>query len=440
MAQSNVIYKTVHQYNKTPLPAKDMEKLTELAGDYGKVKNYVYQRYGGIKSLSKIYPGYTVQNEMTESGFRACLGLPSVYFYLAVFDALGDIKANWSHTKNRVSKAVRENPNLTATERRYLRFVMKVSGCFEAILTEKEIVLTKPWNERYDELRSLVDERRLNLYLCRQVRKHLKKLHTDKYEGFYISERAYRYGDHGIYFSIKEKRKRLFIPLTDGNQYKKRLYIRLFPEEGKVDIQIPIEIRSVEIEDYTREIGLALGIQNMFVTDDGTVYGKEYGKFQMELTDYVREGISRYNRNKRNNPGRKKYYAGKKRLEAALHTYINTEINHMLTGEKPKVIYIPKLPQASRAGVSRTINYSVGMWQRGYIKKRLAQKCRERSVELIDVMGKDISNECSRCGSMGIKKNSVFTCPECGLQLFEKENAAKNALKRGRAANIFADK
>ena len=39
-----------------------MKKLQEIAGDYRTVKNYVYQRYGGIKSLSKIYPGYTVQN------------------------------------------------------------------------------------------------------------------------------------------------------------------------------------------------------------------------------------------------------------------------------------------------------------------------------------------------------------------------------------------
>lgn len=61
-----------------------MRKLQEIAEDYRAVKNYVYQRYGGIKSLSKIYPGYTVQNEMTASGLRASLGLPSVYFYLAV--------------------------------------------------------------------------------------------------------------------------------------------------------------------------------------------------------------------------------------------------------------------------------------------------------------------------------------------------------------------
>ena len=85
------VCKTIHQYNKAPLAPEDMKKLEAIAADYQKVKRYVHQRYSGIGSLSKLYPGYTVQNEMTESGLRAELGLPSVYFYLAIFDALGAI-------------------------------------------------------------------------------------------------------------------------------------------------------------------------------------------------------------------------------------------------------------------------------------------------------------------------------------------------------------
>ena len=82
--QKNTICKTVRQYNKEPIPKADMKKLQEIADDYSKVKNYVYQRYGGIGALSKLYPGYMIQNEMTASGLREQLELPSVYFYLAV--------------------------------------------------------------------------------------------------------------------------------------------------------------------------------------------------------------------------------------------------------------------------------------------------------------------------------------------------------------------
>ena len=64
------ICKTVHQYNREPLSDDTMGKLLEIAADCCKVKNYVYARYGGIGSLAKLYPGYTIQNEMTASGLR----------------------------------------------------------------------------------------------------------------------------------------------------------------------------------------------------------------------------------------------------------------------------------------------------------------------------------------------------------------------------------
>lgn len=430
---SSTICKTVRQYNREPIPETDMRKLQEIAKDYRAVKNYVYQRYGGMRSLPKIYPGYTVQNEMTASGLRASLGLPSVYFYLAVFDALGDIKNQWTQTKSRIEKCIRENENLSPEDRHYLRFVMKQSDCFEAILLEKELQLSEAWEKTFQEVRAGVEEKRLNQYLRRQVRRHLRKMHTDAVDGFSISEKAYRYDDHGIYLAIKEKRKRVFIPLTDNNHYAKQLYVRIFPGEGNVVIHAPVEMRVRQHEDYRREIGLAVGIRTMFVTDSGSIYGDKYSDYQYALSEYVREGNIRYRKNKEKNPGRKKYIAGRERLEEALHTYINAEINRMLRTEKPAVIYLPKLPQSSKAGVNKRINSSVNMWQRGYVRNRLNQKCKEQSIHLIEVFGKDISRECSQCGAIGEKGNAVFSCKACGAKLSERENAAKNALKRGQA-------
>lgn len=424
----STICKTVRQYNSEPVSESDMRKLLEIAKDYGTVKNYVYQRYGGVKGLPKLYPGYTVQNEMTASGLRAQLGLPSVYFYLAVFDALGDIKNQWTQTKGRIEKCIRDNQNLRPEDRHYLRFVMKQSRCFEAILLEEEVQLSEEWEKSFLEVRTGVEEERLNQYLRRQVRRHLHKLHTDTADGFAVSEKAYRYEDHGIYLAIKEKRKRVFIPLTDNNRYTKQLYVRIFPEDGNIVIHAPVEVKVRRNEDYQKEVGLAVGIRAMFVTDEGNIYGEKYSDYQYALSEHIREGNIRYRRNKEKNPGRKKYLSGKERLEAALHTYIN----RMLRTEKPGVLYLPKLPQCSKAGVNKRINNSVSMWQRGYIRDRLVQKCREQSIELIEVVGKDISNECSRCGAIGQKVNGVFICKACDRELPERENAAKNALKRGR--------
>ncbi|MDE6603101.1 MAG: transposase [Lachnospiraceae bacterium] len=431
----STICKTVHQYNSMPVPEADMRKLQEIAKDYSTVKNYVYQRYGSIKSLTKIYPGYTVQNEMTASGLRAQLGLPSVYFYLAVFEALGDIKNQWTQTRGRIEKCIRENENLTPEDKHYLRFVMKQSHCFACILLEQEMNLSEEWRKPFKEVSSAVDEKRLNQYLRRQVRRHLRKMHTDTAEGFAVSGRAYRYDDHGIYLAVKEKRKRVFIPLTDNNRYIKQLYVSLFPEESRVVIHAPVETRVRQNEDYQKEVGLAVGIRAMFVTDEGSIYGEKYSDYQYALAEYVREGSIRYRINREKNPGRKKYMAGREKLEAALHTYINTEINRMLRTEKPRVIYLPKLPQSSKAGVNKKINSSVNKWQKGYVRNRLTQKCREQSIDLIEVLGKDISNECSKCGAIGQKRGSVFICTVCGEELPERENTAKNALKRGQCVH-----
>ena len=431
----DTLYKTVNQYNKEPLAAVDMQRLEDLARDYCAVKNYVYQRYGSIQSLPKLYPGYTVQNEMTASGLRKQLGLPSVYFYCAVFEALGDIKSQWSHTKNRIEKNIRENENLTPEDRHYLRFVMKQSQCLEAILLEAELLLSENWKKSYEEVRAAVtNEYRLQQYLRRQVRRHLKKLHTEAGNGFSVTQKGYRYADHGIYLSIKESRKRVFIPLTDNNRYNRQLYIRLDPKKGNVRIAIPVERKIKKYAEYQNEIGLAVGMSVLFVTNQGHVYGEQYDLHQAALTEYVRKAQASYSRNRQNNPGRKKYQAGKARREEALHTYINAEINRMLETEKPGVLYIPRLPPTSQAGINKRINQAASLWQKGYVRRRLEQKCRERSIQLMEVFAKGISSGCSHCGQTGVRAGEQFLCSTCGLSISERENTARNVLQRGKAS------
>ena len=435
----DTIYKTVYQYNQIPVSAVDMERLLEIARDCREVRNYVYDRYSGIRSFSKIYPGYTVQNEMTKSGLRERLGLPSVYFYLSIFDALGDIKSQWARTKRQIEKNIRANENLTHEDRHYLRFVMKQSKCFEAILAGGEVSLPGEWAARYQSVCEGVDSHRMDQYLRRQVRRHLDKPHTDVADGFSVSPKGYRYGDHGIYLSMKESRKRLFIPLTDNNRYTRQVYIRLYPEERRITINVPVEVKQRQPAGYEGEAGLAMGLKCMFVTDQGRTYGEKYLEYQSALTDYVRERLARHGRNAKNNPGMKKYNAGKARLERALHDYVNVEINRLLETEKPGIIYIPKLPASSKAGFNRRANATVSMWQKGFVKSRLLQKCRERSVELVEVFGKVISSQCSGCGEEGKRENERFFCASCGLELPERQNTAKNVLQRGRALREAKD-
>ncbi len=425
------VCRTVHQYSKEPVSDEDMQKLQEIAADYIRVKNYVYARFGGTGSLSKLYPGYTVQNEMTQSGLRKTLEMPSVYFYLAVFDALRDIKSQWTKTKTRILKQISRNVNFTEEEKHYLRFLLKIHDAFTAVLNQTEINLPQTVQKTCDDLASQVNVEKLHRYLCRQTRKFHVRLYTDAAEGFSVSERAYRYDDHGIYIAVKEKRKRIFIPLTDNNRYQCQIYLRLYPKQKKVCLHVPIRVTVKHHPDYTKQTGIAFGIHTMLTTDEGHCYGKELGKYQTEYADWIRMQTGIYNKNRSSNPGRKKYSAKKSRLTGQMHSYMNCELNKFLQEEKPQIIYIVRLPEPKTGGVSPTINYSVSMWQRGYIRRRLLDKCEEQSIKLVEVMGKDISRECSCCGAAGVRKSGVFVCPSCGYTVEEKTNTAGNIKKRG---------
>lgn len=417
-----------------------MQKLQAIAEDYRTVKNYVYARFGGVASLPKLYPGYTIQNEMAKSGLRETLGMPSVYFYLAVFEALGDLKNQWIQVKAQVSKAVGKNENFTPEDAHYLRYVLKIRNCFAAILNYAPMELEKGYEEKYKELASIVDTHRLDNYLRRQVRNHLKKLHADRAEGFSIVERAYRYGDHGIYLSTKESRKRMFVPLTDNNQYSRQLYIKLHQETNDLEILVPIDVKVKRHEDYKNQVGVSLGIFTMLTTDGGRTYGERLGEYVTWQSKWIEKETRSYQKNRQDNPGRKRYMEQKRRVDEGQHAYINMELNRFLREEMPKVLYLPKLPGKNRGGRIKEYNRVANMWQRGYIRQRLLQKCREESVEVVEIFGKDISRECSQCEAMGTTKEGIFVCPECGLRMDRKVNAACNAKKWGSHKNRTVNK
>ena len=96
-----------------------------------------------------------------------------------------------------------------------------------------------------------------------------------------------------------------------------------------------------------------------------------------------------------------------------------------------------KLPKPNGVGKSKKMNHLMSQWQRGYIRNRLTQKCKEQSVELKEVLGKDISNVCSSCGARGKKVAGIFLCSECGYQIEEKTNTARNVKNRGQGAGVL---
>lgn len=377
------VCKTVCQYNSAPVSAGNMEKLLEIARDYRKVKAYVYQRYGSVSGLCKLYPGYEIQNEMTASGFRGEVGIPSVYFYLAVFDALSNIRGQWTTVKGKIRKHVGENEAFTAEEKHYLRFVLKADKVFAGLLVQKpsaEWGVNETILRRYNELKTTLTEqqtetektdvKRLDRYLRRQVRRYYIKPHVGAADGFSLSKSTCRYGDHGIYISTKEKRKRVFIPLTDGNTYKSQLYLKLYPPEKRIELRVPVKVRVHLHPDYNNHVGIRFGSLVMLVTQEGHLYGERFGIYRKELADIA--GEPGQDNDKSKNASGKKYHAKLSRARERFHSYVNMELNRFLREEKPAAVYFI---QHSLLGKS--------IFTDDYVRDRLVQKCLEHSVRII---------------------------------------------------------
>ena len=122
-------------------------------------------------------------------------------------------------------------------------------------------------------------------------------------------------------------------------------------------------------------------------------------------------------------------------MEEALKNYINREINRMFAEEKPEKIYMAKLPQ-NPGGRAEAGQYLLRVWKKGYVTERLKWKCRQNAIEIIEVLGKSLSVECSVCGAVCETQSQSgyedFKCPNCGYEEDRKVNAARNAINRGK--------
>lgn len=434
------ICKAVHQYSKGKISSEDMDVLMDIGHGCMVVRNYIYQRYGGIKSLVKVYSSYAVDAEVRAAGFRDRIGLPSVYFSASVSRALGDIKIMWAQVRNGINDAVSRNERFSPEDRHYIRFVLKTDVCYGNILNGKSEPLPEKIQHGYEkiiaELNSSQRVLNLNRYLCRQTRKRLHRLHTENGLRFTIKKQGYKYGEldgeHGIFLATKVNRQRMFIPLTDANVYDRMLDISLNPQKKSIEIIIPIFVNTKQHEDYADEIGISLGLWNMITTSTGNVYGGSFGKMQQEISRFILE--ENYQKKAERASDAQKYRARKEKMDAALKNYVNMEINRMLSQEKPKAVYMAKLPRNAGMLMKGTGDtHLLRMWKKGFVTERLQWKCRKNGIQIVEVIGRGIGRECSECGQTGYTDDEIFKCPACGFEENKKVNSARNALNRGKS-------
>ncbi len=442
------LIKTITQHTKE-LDGETAAFLSGIARDYAKVKNAVYQRYSGIRHADRLTPVYDILNEMRGCGLREQLNLPVVYYELAIADAVTDIKTNWAVLKKMMNGLVAADGGLSADEKMYIRTVLKINSAFSAVLNGEP-------HDLPDKAKGLaLDTDRLDSRIRRMVRKHLTKPKTGGAQYFRVSPNGYRYGDGGIYLVSRTPRRRMFVPLKNNERYGRQILFLL--GENSATLYIPVETGIKKHRDYTNTVFMHIGNETMFTLSDGAVYGEALGRMVFPETlrlDQKNRERGRLIREaedckaggqpgkakaiESNNLGRQKYDSRKARERANTVRYINTEINRLFREEKPARIVIPGRALKGRGKLySRTANLKLSRSFQGYVRERLAFKCRLNSVELIEVSPKGTGSLCAVCGAPGKRSRDGFACGSCGSHTAAALNSARNVEKKYKGMGNF---
>lgn len=444
MSTGGTMTKTIWQYSDR-LPDETMEFLKGIAIDYSKVKNEVYFRYAGIKSLDRLTPVYGILNEMRYCGLRERLNFPVVYYELAIMDAVADIKGRWGIVKNKIGELVTANENLTADDRLYLRTVLKLNNVYAAILNHQTYEMPK------NAEGLAINTGRLNNLLRRLTRKYLTQPETSSIDFFRISPNGYSYKDGAMRIVCRVPRKRISIPLKDNRTFDRQ--IRIHIRENFVALAVPIETKIKQHSDYTNTVYIYIGYQNMFTLSNGNIYGSALDTLVSPETERLaRKNKERYriytvyeqnaeagNQRKAetiesNNLGKCKYDRQKEKERRRTATFINSEINKMLKTEKPAKIVITKpVIKDKTKFYAKSVNRKLTRNFRSYIRERLAYKCQIHSIELMEINSKGTGKICSVCGAEGKRQGKEFLCENCGLKTTIAFNSAKNIEQKARS-------
>ena len=285
--KDGVITKTIWHYSKTLTPDV-MDFLRGIAVDYAKVRAYVYKRYSGIKSVNRLVPAYNILNEMRYCGLRSSLNLPTVYYELAVAEALTNIRVAWSNLKNKLRELIHNNGNLTDIDRQYVRTVIKINSVFAAVLNR----------EQYDMPHSLVglavDVKRLNNLICRLVRRHISAPKNSSSAYFRVSPNGYKCKDGHLFIVSRVPRKRVALPLKDWAATGRQIQIQI--RDDYVAIAVPLDVTVEDDQDSSRVVCAYIGYKDMCILSNGHIYGRNLNTIVTAETE--RLGIKNAERNK----------------------------------------------------------------------------------------------------------------------------------------------
>ena len=441
--------KTVKQYSLY-INNDNFIELQYIANQYKNVKNYVYSRYSGINSipLLKDYRKL-IRNLWVKSKFADQWKLPARYWKLALEESIANIKTQWSNVKLNIKSYINHNENLTKNELHYIRYILKVDNLYYKVLTCKYFDIPKKfinyqdikYNYIHNMIRRLTRKYKGNIPYVKDIKSFM--IDADMY--------TYELNDKQLFINIMttQRRKRIKIQLTDKNIHKGGLRIILDNNENTLQIHKGLNTQTKPNNNQENIIGIDKGYRYLFAVSSDKFYGEGLNNILSKETERLntknqnrnrfwalynqyleQENIGKTNTIKGNNLGKVKYNHNKQKNDQTVKSYINYSLNQLIKEEKPTEIVMEQLDFVNwNDRYPKSVKRKLSRWIKGYIRERLEYKCNLNNITYTYINPAYTSKVCSICGSFGVRKGDVFTCPECG-KTHADINASKNILNR----------
>ena len=214
--------------------------------------------------------------------------------------------------------------------------------------------------------------------------------------------------------------------------------------DGQFTLRVCSEKTCQEMRTEGEILGADAGYTELFTTsntDELEQVGEDFGKVATKISDarmekdrrrqplyaQVRElrksgkaeDLKKAKRIEKHNLGRKKLAKVRKQEEAQLKCLVNRALNNLLSRRKEPIqtLIVEDLSRMVIYGLGKRMNRRLCAWLRGYIKKRLEEKCKLFGVKLEQVNPAYTSQICPQCGLINRRNRNgnTFKCLNCGL-------------------------
>ncbi|MCK5867546.1 MAG: transposase [Mycoplasmataceae bacterium] len=273
--------------------------------------------------------------------------------------------------------------------------------------------------------------------------------------------------DYWIKLSTLEKGKKIYLPLTTNDYFEgikgeinNFIQINFQQNIEKIDGNVPLStlgridygnykinlclIKNIKKEKYQPEIdklALDLGLNNLFATNIGELYGRNFSKL-LKKYDEIVSLLAKNRQKQRVKTLSKKYKKLINKIKAYLKNEINRVINNLIKNNQPKEIVVERLNFTSPK-LSKKLNRMLSNFGKRIIEEKFESIEEKYGIVITQINPAYTSQECSKCGYVekkNRKSQAKFICGFCGKKQNADINSSKNILARSSSSlkDIFA--